>query len=224
MTDTHKDRYRGQPSRSGSHIDSARSYHDASMSATPEELLAQFACGDDSMFAAFYDQLAGKVLGLVRRVLRDNAQAEEVTQEVFVELWRSASAYYPEKGNVTAWAMSLAHRRAIDRVRSAAATTRREREATFEATSDRAFDQAIESVLASEERVQLVHCLGMLTGSQRETLRLTYYEGWSCGEIAEVTQASPNTVRSRLRSGLRALGYCMQANGHDPQHRARPFG
>ena len=89
--------------------------------ATAEDLLALVAKGDESAFEQLYPLVAGPVLGVVRRVVRDTAQTEEVAQEVLVELWRTAPRYDPAKGSALTWALTLAHRRAVDRVRSAQA-------------------------------------------------------------------------------------------------------
>lgn len=80
-----------------------------------DELLGRVARGDEAAFEQVYDRVAGSVYGLVRRVLRDPAQSEEVTQEVLIEVWRSASRYDRARGSAAAWINTLAHRRAVDR-------------------------------------------------------------------------------------------------------------
>jgi RNA polymerase sigma-70 factor (ECF subfamily) len=84
-------------------------------------LLRQVARGDEAAFEAVYDRLSGPVYGLVRKVLRDPAQSEEVTQEVLLEVWRTASRFDDAKGSAVTWVMTMTHRRAVDRVRSASA-------------------------------------------------------------------------------------------------------
>src|SRR3982750_1663292 len=93
----------------------------------PTDLLSRVARGDEAAFSALYDELAPRVFGLCRRVLRDPAQAEEVAQEALLEVWRTAGRYDPAKGSAASWALTIAHRRAVDRVRSEQASAERER-------------------------------------------------------------------------------------------------
>ncbi|WP_414938099.1 ECF RNA polymerase sigma factor SigK [Amycolatopsis sp. cmx-11-51] len=176
---------------------------------TAEELLVRVAKGDERAFEALYDRLAGPVLGLVRRILRDVAQAEEVTQEVMVELWRTATRYSPDRGSALNWAMTLAHRRAVDRVRSARASSDREVKATFEAARARPFDEVAEAVAARWERSQVRRCLTSLTELQRESVLLAYYQGYTYREVAEVLQTPHGTIKTRLRDGLIRLRDCL---------------
>lgn len=176
---------------------------------TAEELLVRVAKGDERAFDVLYDRLAGPVLGLVRRILRDAAQSEEVTQEVMVELWRTATRYSPERGSALNWAMTLAHRRAVDRVRSARASSDREVKATFEAARARPFDEVAEAVAARWERSQVRRCLTNLTELQRESVLLAYYQGYTYREVAEVLQTPHGTIKTRLRDGLIRLRDCL---------------
>lgn len=172
------------------------------------ELLAQVAQGDQKAFAAVYDRVAGPVLGLVRSVLRDPAQSEEVTQEVLVEVWRGAARFRPEKGAAMTWVMTLAHRRAVDRVRYAqAASDREERAAQLEQTP--AYDQVVEQVEARLEREQVRRCLRTLTELQRQSVTLAYYKGLTYREVAELLAQPLGTVKTRLRDGLIRLRDCL---------------
>lgn len=177
----------------------------AAPAAVLEEVLARIATGDGGSFDAFYDLLVGKVFGLVCTVLRDGAQAKEVTQEVFMELWRTAPHYTPATGSVTSWAMAVAHRCAVDRVRSAEAGRSRERRATFESIRSRPSGEIAEGVLDGDERRRVPDCLSQLTEQQREAVHLAYYEGHTVAEIAEAKQLSANTVNTRLRDGILRL-------------------
>ena len=92
-------------------------------------LLARVARGDEDAFAAFYDTAGGLVYGLVRRIVRDPAQSEEVTQDVLLDAWRTAARFDARRGSALAWVMTMAHRRAVDRVRSEQAAAAREQRA-----------------------------------------------------------------------------------------------
>ncbi|WP_370961754.1 ECF RNA polymerase sigma factor SigK [Amycolatopsis sp. cg9] len=182
---------------------------DAAPGPTAEELMVRVAKGDERAFELLYDQFAGPIFGLVRRIVRDAAQSEEVAQEVLVELWRTATRYAPDKGSAMNWAMTLAHRRAVDRVRSARASTEREQKATFEAARGRPFDEVAESVTARLERSQVRRCLSFLTDLQRESVLLAYYQGYTYREVAEVLSTPQGTIKTRLRDGLIRLRDCL---------------
>lgn len=107
---------------------------------SPEELLVRVATGDEAAFQQLYAVVAGPVFGLVRRVVRDAAQSKEVTQEVLVELWRTASRYHPDRGGALTWVLTMAHRRAVDRVRCTQGRTDLEQRAATR-VADRAFDE-----------------------------------------------------------------------------------
>lgn len=177
-----------------------------------EELMARVARGDEQAFEALYDELAGPVLGLVRRVLRDPAQSEEVAQEVLVELWRTATRFRPERGSVRTWAMTLAHRRAVDRVRSAQAAVDRE-ERVAEGEVERPFDEVADEVTGRLEREQVRRCVGTLTDLQRESVVLAYYGGYTYREVSQLLDVPLGTVKTRLRDGLIRLRDCLGVAG-----------
>jgi RNA polymerase sigma-70 factor, ECF subfamily len=176
--------------------------------ATAEDLLLDVAKGDQAAFERLYPMVAGAVWGVVRRVVRDAAQSEEVAQEVLVEIWRTASRYDPTRGSALTWTLTLAHRRAVDRVRSTQA--RAEREARVGAESiDREFDQVAEAVAANMEREQVRRCLGTLTELQRQSVQLAYYGGRTYSEVATLLRVPLGTVKTRLRDGLIRLRECL---------------
>lgn len=173
-----------------------------------EELLRRVAAGDETAFASLYDLVAGPVLGLATRVLRSHAQAEEVAQEVLVEVWRKATRYEPERGSALSWVLTIAHRRAVDRVRAHQAGVDREERAGLMDVR-RPFDEVTESVLAGLEQQRVRQCLAALTDLQRESIVLAYYNGYTYPEVAEVLQVAPGTVKTRIRDGLIRLRDCL---------------
>jgi RNA polymerase sigma-70 factor (ECF subfamily) len=176
-----------------------------------DDLLAKAGRGDGDAFAALYDLLAGRVYGLVRRVVRDPAQSEEVTQEVFVEIWRNAARFDPRRGTAPTWALTIAHRRAVDRVRSAQATADREtRAAALDPRGDDpGYDEVSEQVETRLEHQRLRSCLRRLTALQRESITLAYYTGYTYREVADVLDVPLGTVKTRMRDGLIRLRDCL---------------
>jgi RNA polymerase sigma-70 factor (ECF subfamily) len=179
-------------------------------SAEPDlpDLMSRVARGDQDAFALLYDVVAGPVLGIVRKVLRDPAQSEEVAQEVLVEVWRTAARYRPERGSVMNWVLTLTHQRAVDRVRSVEASAAREQKAALlDRTSP--FDEVTEQVEARLEREQVRRCLRTLTELQRQSVTLAYYRGLTYREVAELLATPLGTVKTRLRDGLIRLRDCL---------------
>ncbi|MFH8796486.1 sigma-70 family RNA polymerase sigma factor [Streptomyces sp. NPDC017941] len=173
-----------------------------------QELLARVARGDQEAFASVYDVVAGPVLGVVRRVLRDHAQSEEVAQEVLVEVWRTAPRYRKALGTAMNWVLTLAHRRAVDRVRSVEAAAARDHKAALLAQTPE-FDEVSEQVEARFEREQVRRCLRGLTETQRQSVTLAYYRGLTHRQVAELLALPLGTVKTRLRDGLIRLRDCM---------------
>ncbi|TXS47392.1 sigma-70 family RNA polymerase sigma factor [Streptomyces sp. OR43] len=173
-----------------------------------QELLGRVARGDQDAFSQVYEAVCGPVLGLVRSVLRDPAQSEEVAQEVLVEVWRTAPRFQAARGSAMNWVLTLAHHRAVDRVRSVEATTAREHKA---ALLDRtpAFDDVTEQVETRLEREQVRRCMRTLSELQRESVTLAYYRGLTYREVAELLAAPLGTIKTRLRDGLIRLRDCL---------------
>jgi RNA polymerase sigma-70 factor (ECF subfamily) len=179
--------------------------------ATPdlEGLLERVSRGDTAAFEDLYERVAGSVFGIIRRVLRDPAQSEEVAQEVLVEIWRSASRFDQARGTATTWIHTMAHRRAIDRVRAAQASHDREERVAVR-DHQPAYDEVAETVVTRLEQEQVRRCLESLTDLQRESVTLAYYGGYSYSEVAGLLGAPLGTVKTRMRDGLIRLRDCLE--------------
>ena len=173
-----------------------------------DDLLGRIARGDGPAFELLYDRVANSVFGVVRRVLRDPAQSEEVTQEVLVEVWRTATRFDADRGSASTWIHTMAHRRAIDRVRaSQASQDRDQRVAARDHTPP--YDEVADAVETRLEQEQVRRCLQTLTDLQRESVTLAYYGGYTYREVAELLDAPLGTVKTRLRDGLIRLRDCL---------------
>lgn len=181
-------------------------HHDPIVSPGPDlmSLMQLVQAGDDAAFATLYDQLAGAVFGTVKRVLRDPAMSEEVTQEVFVELWRTAARFDPARASVSTWAITIARRRAVDRVRREQSQRDRiERSAAQRPTVE---DSPDDTVVASLESERVSRALAELPEEQRIVIQMAFIDGDSHGEIAERLDLPLGTVKGRVRLGLKKLG------------------
>ena len=169
-----------------------------------DELLVAVAQGDETAFAELYGRVGPVVIGAARRVLRDPALAEEVAQEVLLEVWRKAEAFDPERGSATGWIGTMARRRAVDRVRSEQAGRDRDvRVAVRDAP--RPFDEVAEEVETRIEHERVRRALDGLTPVQREAIELAYFRGHSYREVARLLAVPEGTAKSRLRDGLDRL-------------------
>jgi RNA polymerase sigma-70 factor (ECF subfamily) len=173
-----------------------------------EELLGRAARGDQLAFSALYDATASHVFGTVLRVVRDPAQSEEVTQEVYVDVWRQAARFDAELGSARTWILTMAHRRAVDRVRRVEAATEREQKAASR-TVTREYDEVVETVERSLEAERVRRCLDTLTDIQRESVTLAYYNGYTYPEVAQLLGSPLGTVKTRMRDGLVRLRDCL---------------
>jgi RNA polymerase sigma-70 factor (ECF subfamily) len=168
--------------------------------------IASVADGDQAAFALVYDALAPTVYGVVRRVLRDPAQAEEVTQEVFVEIWRQAARFDASRGSVRTWSHTIAHRRAVDRVRSE--QSHRDRQASVAGAADPPATPEEGAVDADDQR-RAKAAMATLPAQQREALELAFYDGLTHVQIADHLGVALGTVKTRIRDGLIRLRTAM---------------
>lgn len=169
--------------------------------ASPDDLLARVAGGDQAAFSDLYDALSGRVLGLVTRLLRDRAQSEEVTQEVFLEVWQQATRFDRSRGTAASWVLTMAHRRAVDRVRASQSSHDRDTKIGIR-DFESGYDQVSESVEIRIEHERVSRALGKLTEFQRQAVQLAYYGGYSHSEMAERLGVPIGTVKTRLRDGM----------------------
>ncbi|WP_191966863.1 ECF RNA polymerase sigma factor SigK [Microbacterium testaceum] len=167
-------------------------------------LLQRVAGGDRVAFAELYDSLSARAFGLILRVLVDRSQSEEVLQEVFLEIWQSAGRFTPNRGQGRSWVLTIAHRRAVDRVRSSQSSADRDVRAGFR-DMDVAYDAVSEKVELKMEGRRVVDALAALPEAQKEALTLAYFGGYSQSEIATLVGAPLGTVKTRMRDGLSRL-------------------
>ena len=173
-----------------------------------DALLRRVAHHDSGAFAELYDATRSRVYGMVCRVLRDRGYSEETTQDVYLQVWRTAESYDPASGSALAWLLTLAHRRAVDRVRAEQAAS--QRDSRYGAsTVERESDHVTDAVLSGEDRRRVTACLEGLTDIQRECIELAYYQGMTYVQVSERLSANLATVKSRMRDGLRGLRNCL---------------
>lgn len=165
------------------------------------ELLKRSGRGDEAAFAQLYDAMSARAYGLAVRVVRDPSQSEEVTQEAFLEIWRTASRFDRERGSAVSWILTLVHRKAVDRVRSAEASTRRDT-AYHQGSTTIEHDSTAEAAQASMEARRVRQALGSLTEVQREALELAYFKGYTHTEVASMLDLPVGTAKTRIRDGL----------------------
>ncbi len=193
---------------SGMPLRAARPAPDDGSGQDVEELLRRVSLGDTPAFETLYDRVVGTVYGVIRRVLRDPAQSEEVTQEVMVEVWRTAARFDRTRGSASTWIHTMAHRRAIDRVRSSQSAQDRDERIGRRDQVD-PYDVVVDQVEVRLEQEQVRRCLDGLTELQRQSVTLAYYGGYTYREVAEVLDTPLGTVKTRLRDGLIRMRDCL---------------
>lgn len=177
---------RGVPAAPGEHL---------------SDLLSRSARGDQHAFAELYDATSSRIFGLALRVVRDPAQAEEVVQEAFLEVWKTSTRFDSDRGSALSWLMTICHRKAVDRVRSAEASTRRDTSySQHNQTIDT--DTTSDAAQASMEAQRVRNALKGLTDVQREAIELAYFGGYTHTEVAGILNLPVGTAKTRIRDGL----------------------
>ena len=172
-----------------------------------DALLLRVACRDSRAFEQLYDTLSPSVYGMARRVLLDPNRAEDVTQDVFLDIWREAPGFDPSRGSATTWLMTIAHRRAVDAVRRNESHKRNDALAT---PDGRCHDEPGDHLLAEDEHAAVRRGLGSLTELQLQSVRLAYYNGYTYAEVATLLGKPVPTIKTRIRDGLMRLRCCLE--------------
>lgn len=177
---------------------------DQAMDELPD-LFRRTALGDETAFARVYQIASPRLYGLTLRVLRESGHAEEVTQEAFIVIWATSAQYDPARGSAMSWMLTIAHRRAVDRVRSAQAATRRNDTWALEQQNATSMDETAEWAYASIEAARVRAALCSLSAKQRTAIFLAYFAGQTHAQVATYLGIPHGTAKSRIRDGLRAL-------------------
>jgi RNA polymerase sigma-70 factor (ECF subfamily) len=172
--------------------------------ATPAELLHRVALGDEAAFSRLYDDVSPRLFGLIRRVVRDVAMSEEVLQEVFVEIWRQATRFDARRGSANGWLCTIAHRRAVDTVRSSEAARQRDADEGLLRWEEQVVDVQEEGIMRVEtQRVRTA--MRSLTPLQADAIRLAYFGGYTHREVASLLDIPVGTAKTRIRDGMIVL-------------------
>ncbi|WP_278235480.1 ECF RNA polymerase sigma factor SigK [Isoptericola sp. AK164] len=177
-----------------------------------DDALVACAAGTPDAFGPVYDALAPAAYGTAIGVLRDPDHAAEVTQEVMVEVWQTAAKFDPARATARTWVVTLARRRAVDRVRAEQARRDRDQRDLDTSVAGSGYDVVSEDVERRLEGAAVRRCLESLTGTQREAVVDAYYGGRTYREVAERLGAALPTVKTRIRDGLIRLRNCLGVN------------
>lgn len=164
-------------------------------------LMQRSSRGDEAAFAELYDTTSARAYGLALRVVRNPAHSEEVVQEAYLDVWRTSSRFDPARGSAIGWLLTIVHRKAVDRVRSAEAATARD--ATYHRDSQPVeHDSTLESAHASLEAQRVRSAVSGLTGVQREAVELAFFGGYTHTQVATMLDVPVGTAKTRIRDGL----------------------
>ncbi|WIG59584.1 MAG: hypothetical protein OJF49_002331 [Ktedonobacterales bacterium] len=183
-------------------------------------LTQRVARGDEEALGQLYDRFGQAVYSLCLRIVRDSATAEELTQEVFVRLWRSAASFDAQRGRLSTWLLRIAHNLALNEIRRRQSRPVTAPDADWEAESATLADTSAESdpaqLAALRERAVAVRAaLAKLPEAQRAAIELAFFGGLSQAEVAAALGDPLGTVKSRIRVGLQRLRELLLAAGVD---------
>ncbi|WP_082908377.1 ECF RNA polymerase sigma factor SigK [Dietzia timorensis] len=186
----------------------------ATASPSPSSLAALVrgsASGDRGAFAQLFDLTSPRLYGLIVRIVGDRGYAEEILQESYLQIWESADRYEEKFGSALSWMLTIAHRRAVDRVRSEQSARRREEADAMHSPAEQVdiAEGVAESMASRELATDVRRCVDDLSSVQRQAIELAYFGGLTYRDVAERLGAALPTVKSRIRDGLRNLKKCL---------------
>ena len=173
-------------------------------------LLQSVGTGDAAAFSELYNRMSPRILGLVIRVLRDRAQSEEVTQDVFIEIWQQAARFDPARGSAVGWMLRIAHSRAVDRVRASEASMARDWHRGIRELNH-SQDETDEVVSLRLQSVKIAEAMKSLPELQRQAIDLTHLQGLTQTAAAALLSVPIGTVKTRVRTGLARLRKQLEA-------------
>lgn len=177
-----------------------------------EELISLVEAGDTEAFAGLYDRHSRAAYSLAYRMMGDRQAAEDLVQDSYIKIWRSARSYRAERGSVRTWILSITHNRGIDYLRSSASRRRTQDrvESTAETTQQ---SEAFSETWRNSQRTQVQEALKTLPEEQLNILELAYYSGYTHAEIAEMLDLPLGTVKGRMRLGMKKVKSFFDAQG-----------
>jgi len=177
-----------------------------------EDLISLVEAGDAEAFAGLYDRHGRSAYSLAYRMMGERQAAEDLVQDSFIKVWRSARSYRAERGSVRTWILSITHNRGIDHLRSTA--SRRRTQDRVEMTAETAQpSEAFSETWRNSQRDQIQQALKTLPEEQLKILELAYYSGYTHAEIAEMLDIPLGTVKGRMRLGMKKIKSFFDAQG-----------
>jgi RNA polymerase sigma-70 factor, ECF subfamily len=177
-----------------------------------EDLISQVEAGDTEAFAGLYDRHGRSAYSLAYRMMGERQAAEDLVQDSFIKVWRSARSYRAERGSVRTWILSITHNRGIDHLRSTASRRRTQDRVEMSAQTTQP-SEAFAETWRNSQRGQVQEALKTLPEEQLKILELAYYSGYTQAEIAQMLDIPLGTVKGRIRLGMKKLKAFFDAQG-----------